>query len=65
MATKNDDDKSTKTGAEMLQKAEEYVKNPEDMAKFTSEREAREKEAKDKHEADKKAAADKKKEDAK
>ncbi len=65
MPTPKDDDKNTKTGADMMQRAEEYVKNPEDMAKFSKERETREKEAKEKQEADRKAAADKKKEEAK
>jgi hypothetical protein len=55
MATedKKTDDKP-KTGAELLQRAEEYAKNPEDMDKFTKDREKQEEEAKKKAEEAKK-----------
>jgi hypothetical protein len=46
MATKPDSEGTS--GAELLRKAEEYVKNPTKMADFTKEREAKEKAAKGK-----------------
>jgi hypothetical protein len=67
MPTKDhDDDESKKdkdekdSPAARLQEAEEYVKNPENMAEFTKKREAREAEAKKKADEAKAKAAEKK-----
>lgn len=63
MSTKKDD---KPTMAEQMRTAEQYVKNPEDMASFTKDREKREQDAKDKAATAKadKAKADKEKADA-
>lgn len=54
MAKNESNDKDdTISGADLARRAEEYVKNPQDIEKFTAEREKREKDAKEKAEAKK------------